>query len=87
MPDNVKLQIKFGKVKTKMEDMDNEKEQVISKYIYDRYGRNIKDGNIFYGQAIIPIDMLIKQSIVTHKLNPDKDIFYIVDHMFDYFCT
>ncbi len=70
-----------------MENLDKEKEQKISAYIYDRYGQCIRGNSIFYGKAIIPIDMLIKESIVTHKLNPNKDIFHIVDYMFEYFCS
>jgi hypothetical protein len=63
------------------------KEKVLS-YILDRYSVYIKDGeSIRFGKAYFTVEMLCRGSIDVSKVNPDKDIFEIVDYMFDYYCT
>ena len=59
----------------------------ILEYINKRLSSYIKGNHIKYGRAMFTVDMLIEESIQTYKINPDKDIYYIVDYMFDYFCT
>jgi hypothetical protein len=71
--------------------MDSKEEedvlQKIRKYVHHRYYSHIKGDTIFYGKASFPVDMLVTGSLDTFKANSDRDLHFIVDYMFDYFCT
>ncbi len=68
--------------------MENkELEDSITTYVYQRFGNHITGNKIKYGNAMFTVDMLVRESIKVFKMNPDKEINYVVDEMFDYFCT
>ncbi|HMW39931.1 MAG: hypothetical protein K1X68_05025 [Saprospiraceae bacterium] len=62
-------------------------ENKIKEYIFKNYSNHIDGKIIRYGKASLTLEMLISGSIETYKANPERDILYIVDYMFDYFCT
>lgn len=62
-------------------------ENKIKEYIFKNYSNHIDGKIIRYGKASFTLEMLISGSIETYKANPERDILYIVDYMFDYFCT
>lgn len=66
---------------------ENILEAKVREYVLKRFSPHIQANNIRYGRASFTVDMLVSGSIETWKLNPDKDIYNIVDYMFDYFCT
>lgn len=72
-----------------MEINHSELKDKVEKYIWERFRVYIqKDGEtIRFGKAFFTIEMLVKGSIDVWKANPEKDIFEIVDYMFDYYCS
>lgn len=72
-----------------MENNQDELKAKVEKYIRERFRVYIeKDGETLrYGSATFPIEMLINGSVTVFLANPEKDLFEIVDYMFDYFCT
>jgi hypothetical protein len=71
-----------------MENEQSELEVKVLEYIYHRFRIYIdKEGDIQFGKAQFTVDMLCKGSIQVWSQNQEKDIFEIVDYMFDYYCT
>lgn len=70
-----------------MENSIVELEFKIRTYVLDRYRPFIEGETIFYRNAIIPIEMLVKESAGVSLENPDKDLYFVVDLMFEYFYT
>jgi hypothetical protein len=72
-----------------MKDNQHEIREEVEKYVWKRFRIYIeKDGEtIRFGKATFPIEMLVNGSISVFQANPEKDIFEIVDLMFDYYCT
>ena len=66
---------------------DKDLKEKISNYVYQRYSGFIKGETIVYGKAMFPVEMLISGSVDTCKMNPQADIHYVVDYMFEYFCN
>jgi hypothetical protein len=54
---------------------------------YERFSSYIDGNNIKFGKAMFTVDILIKGSMETCKLNPDREISFVVEYMFDHFCT
>lgn len=70
-----------------MNETDEILKNNIREYVIARYGSFLEGKSLFYGKAIIPLDMLIDESAEVSKLNPEVDLHRVVDEMFDYFCS
>ena len=69
-----------------MED-NKELEKFNTEYIYKRFSSYIDGNNIKFGKPMFTVDMLIQGSVETCNSNPDREITYVVDYMFDYYCN
>ena len=80
------IPLPFSPARWAMED-NKELEKFNTEYIYKRFSSYIDGNNIKFGKPMFTVDMLIQGSVETCNSNPDREITYVVDYMFDYYCS
>jgi hypothetical protein len=62
-------------------------QKAVTDYVYSHYAYCISGGAIKHGQTVFGVDMLISASVDTCKHNSEHEVAYVVDAVFNNFCS